>query len=207
MTFHSFRFQENEIEKERKRDWTESKEILLSLLTSSSFLVSNICDWIEDKEKNLIISWRFDAGCTAFNLKVSSLESSSKILRKNLKPDDRFISWASFIESLLFDLENFQIHGLGKVGKHSFRSERGKNHENLPQKARVAKRLLSIGGAQCRHIPWHAGYVTPWYRKFIQCYIHCHTHDEHRYMHTHENGAKLWKNRSKNENRIEGNEE
>ena len=30
-----------------------------------------------------------------------------------------------------------------------------------PVKDIVAKRLLSNGGAQCRHIPYAAGYVTP----------------------------------------------
>lgn len=32
---------------------------------------------------------------------------------------------------------------------------------NLPQKAVVAKRLLSRGGAHLAQIPWQAGYDTP----------------------------------------------
>jgi len=32
---------------------------------------------------------------------------------------------------------------------------------NIPQNDIVASLDLSSGGAQCRQIPWHAGYVTP----------------------------------------------
>lgn len=34
-----------------------------------------------------------------------------------------------------------------------------------PQKAVVARRLRSKGGAHLLQIPWHAGYVTPWRRE------------------------------------------
>jgi len=34
---------------------------------------------------------------------------------------------------------------------------------NIPQNDMVASLDLSSGGAQCRQIPWHAGYVTPYH--------------------------------------------
>jgi len=41
-------------------------------------------------------------------------------------------------------------------------SKTSKNSSRLPQNDIVASLDLSSGGAQWRHIPWHAGYVTPW---------------------------------------------
>ena len=110
-----------------------------------------------------------------------------------MKLDERFISWASFIESLLFDLENFQIRGLGKVGKCSFRSERGEGRimKTYHKRQELPSDFFPSEEPNAATSRDMLGTSHPDTESSLQCYIHCHTHDEHTYMHTHENGAKL----------------
>ena len=70
------------------------------------------------------------------------LKNKSKLF-PNITGIEKFISYALKIITLK------RIRDNGKIF--------------LPQNAIVASLLLSIGGAQYLHIPWHAGYVTPCY--------------------------------------------